>query len=323
MKTIKEISMAKNLKLIEVTINQLFLDPNNPRFITDHVTQESRIPEEDVQEYAKQELFYGEDDANNMAHVESLKDSMRENGYVPVNNIVVRKIVGHEDKNIYVVIEGNCRTTALKIIDKEVRQGKWDMVDEKILDTFKKIPVLLSVGDKQEDYNLQGISHIMPAKRWSPVAQAKLIKSTMKKGGGCTAGEAGAAFGLKKNVATKLVQAYELYKEFKNDPEYGDRAKTSDYGYFGEALSRTKVKNWLEWDPVNSEFKNKENLKTFYKWITPDESSIHRLTMANDVRKIDALISGDHQEITDKFDQGEIDLADANAKIREKASNWL
>ena len=107
------------LKQIKVPIDSLFLDPNNPRFISD---LSERVTYKDSQIVRQQpdtlKKFVRSAGPNNpdedVTNIRSLYESMVRMGYVAVDRIVVRSIAGFPDK--YLVLEGNRRIAAVKTI---------------------------------------------------------------------------------------------------------------------------------------------------------------------------------------------------------------
>jgi hypothetical protein len=82
-------------QLEESTLNfdQIFLDPNNPRFWTEKSTREipdSRIPDDKVQTRAYDDI--------SKHGIRELRDSILRNGFLPLDRIVVRPIEGHRGK---------------------------------------------------------------------------------------------------------------------------------------------------------------------------------------------------------------------------------
>jgi hypothetical protein len=96
-----------------VSPEQLLLDPNNYRFhdIFGYrpVNNQARYGEPGVQERAIQLLQNTES-----FELESLKDSIVTNGYVPIEQIVVVKYDEQEGGARYLVVEGNRRVAAVK-----------------------------------------------------------------------------------------------------------------------------------------------------------------------------------------------------------------
>ena len=81
-----------------VGLDDIFFDPNNPRFFNkERLTPDSRIIEEGIQRSCLQKMQEFD--------IRELKDSIARVGFLPIDRIVVRAIPNADDK--YVVVEGN------------------------------------------------------------------------------------------------------------------------------------------------------------------------------------------------------------------------
>ncbi|MBW4565161.1 MAG: hypothetical protein KME32_29505 [Mojavia pulchra JT2-VF2] len=168
---------ARNLSL-----EQLFLDPNNPRFSSerDKPTSENKIPDQKIQERTLKKMIesFG---------VKEVRDSILRNGFLPMDRIVVRPINGHGDK--YVVVEGNRRLSALKDLHRLIEDGEIseEGIDEEYLNRLQsstqEVEVLLYKGNSNDiSWRLQGIRHISGIKEWSPAQQAILVARLVDEG---------------------------------------------------------------------------------------------------------------------------------------------
>src|ERR1700756_4210372 len=107
------------LQKITVSVDNLLLDPNNPRFAD--ISEDSlNVPEIRyidmiVQDEAYKKMLHPKFD------VITLAKSIETVGFIPVDNIVVKRL-GDTDK--YVIVEGNRRTTAIKYLIKEFQRGQ-------------------------------------------------------------------------------------------------------------------------------------------------------------------------------------------------------
>src|SRR6516225_710476 len=107
------------LKEIQVPIEALLLDPNNPRFIC-NLTQPAKVADSDIE--SQQEATLKRFDRNpdptdpdfDVTNIKDLYDSMLRIGFVAIDRIVVRSIKGRSDK--FLVLEGNRRIAAVKSI---------------------------------------------------------------------------------------------------------------------------------------------------------------------------------------------------------------
>jgi hypothetical protein len=158
----------QNWKEQEYVVTNLSLDPLNPRLpeIDKKLSQQELIQElikyEDVYEIAK---------------------SITENGYYPVERLICIK-----ENNKKVVVEGNRRLAALKLLispesapSKE--QNKYRKLSEIIpLNQIKKVKVTIAPDRKSANHYIRN-KHTSPTVRpWKPIQQAKFYKNLVESG---------------------------------------------------------------------------------------------------------------------------------------------
>ena len=137
---------SKNLK-------NLYLDPNNYRFIDNPKyvkIDNSNLLNDTVQ--ARTKTFI---EGKNRKNVEDLLDSFKTNGYMDIDIIQVKEI----SENKFLVLEGNRRVTALKILQEEHKNsqdiGNFDPA------IFGKIPFEIhDVEDEGKHQVIMGLKHI-------------------------------------------------------------------------------------------------------------------------------------------------------------------
>lgn len=167
------------LNQIKVSIDDLLLDPNNPRLVTD-LHQNLDVPDELAEE--KQEELLRKfspggaiaDDEEDFLKIESLMTSMSEIGYVGIDRIVVRKAPGGK----FIVLEGNRRTATIKILREKNRTAR-DKFPENISQTFEELDVMELPSDGvsptvlRERLNvILGIRHYGSLLEWEPLPKA-------------------------------------------------------------------------------------------------------------------------------------------------------
>ena len=131
---------------ILIPIDDLLLDPTNPRFVKD-LHASPKVPDEKLED--KQEstlrLFKkgrpeGDEDAD-VTNISDLYKSMTTIGFVSIDRVVVRPVCGSGGK--YLVIEGNRRISTVKLILRDHQEGKFTPKEsrelEPHLDTFQTI----------------------------------------------------------------------------------------------------------------------------------------------------------------------------------------
>jgi hypothetical protein len=99
-----------DLKQIDIPLESIYLDPNNPRFIGPDwtFTPDVDIKNDEVQDKTILKLVSD-------FQVGRLKMNMEVNGYLPIDRVIVREF----SKSKYVVLEGNRRICAAKLLSKD------------------------------------------------------------------------------------------------------------------------------------------------------------------------------------------------------------
>ncbi len=170
------------LKEKEVDINDLLLDPNNPRFSKhqDEITPLEKFEDESVQEDAYKRMT----DPKNNFEVDVLMAAIKTDGFIHVDKIFIRKI-----NKKYLVIEGNRRITAIKKLLKNHKNHvkgyeAEDGVDAELLKQITKLPcVLIDVDGPEAEEQVQkilGLRHHGSILPWKPLPAAfNLYKTYM------------------------------------------------------------------------------------------------------------------------------------------------
>ena len=314
------------LREIELEFNQIYLDPNNPRFWTQKTRQDhpdSKIPDEKVQDRAFDDI--------NEHGIRELRDSILRNGFLPLDRIVVRRIASHDNK--YVIVEGNRRFAALKSIRDEIDEGTVnedgiteDYLDKILADT-NSLKVLLYQGTETHDISwlLQGIRHISGIRPWSPAQRARLVAEQIEeKQLGFRA--AGQTFGLSAQAVGRLYRAYKALEQMRNHEEFSVRAKNDYFTLFEETIRNRDVREWLGWNNQALKFENENRLVQFYGWISPDEEhdNERRIHDPRQIKDLGFLISGGHHTLITKIDSYEITIEKARGQIEgmQSVSDW-
>ncbi|MEM0143491.1 MAG: helicase-related protein, partial [Candidatus Parvarchaeum sp.] len=167
---LEDIEKFQKLKLIPirgVKPENLLLDPNNPRFSkhSEDKTPLSRYDDPDIQEETANKLLKYFD-------VEELEDSIKARGYVPVDNIFIKK---YDSKDKFIVIEGNRRVTAIKQLLKKnkANKSKKDVLESWVLDTLEKLDCYDLTNNSQEEVDfILGLRHHGSLMSWEPLPAA-------------------------------------------------------------------------------------------------------------------------------------------------------
>jgi hypothetical protein len=282
------------MKLNEITIvlDQLLLDPNNPRF-ADISDDTLNIPRERYIEEAIQKQAYDKM-MNPKFDVISLANSIMTVGFYPVDKIVTSKI----DTSNYVVIEGNRRTAALKYILRQHELGQTTLSAEEIADLSN---ISIMVVDEQEEQLgyigkiIQGIRNVSGIKEWEAFQKAQFINDMIDKGK--EPGNISKMIGMQVKEINRYYRTYQVMLNFKRDEEYGSKWKPNYFSYFDEILKKPALREFLGWNPDDFIFENISNLKRLYDWILPDDDKNSTINDAKEVRRLPELIY-DHTALT-------------------------
>lgn len=186
-----------------VPLSKIFFDPNNPRIAPDE-----RIGYEDPEQVfdpdVQADLFLRIQDVYD---VESLEEAVVEQGWVPIDSILVWE--HPKKKGNYIVVEGNTRTAVLRRIrqryekassklarmEKKVKQYPSDEIAKqrddvkalkKIIADTEDLEVVPVDADTPEELEaklprLLGVRHIKHAQQWKPYAENRYILSLYTK----------------------------------------------------------------------------------------------------------------------------------------------
>ena len=319
-----------NDELSELTVDlgDVFLDPNNPRFWSEQTrrrTPDRRVSEAVVQNRVEQEI--------RRHGIEELQYSILRNGFLPLDRIVVRPLEGAE--NQYVVVEGNRRLAALKLLRSRIEENV--VIEEHISDEYldnlyeetNQIDVLVYSGTDSDDISwiLQGIRHIGGIRNWEPAQRAKLVADQIENGSASFT-EAGQKFGLSARAVGRLYRSFKALEQMRQDDEYGKKARNDYFSLFEEAYRNPHVRRWLEWSEDEYRFQNPENLHYFYSWITPDEDDEpeerRRIHNPRHVKVLGTLLEGDNRSLMAKVDRHELEIETAEfmAEGVKPVENW-
>lgn len=260
--------MATPLREVEVTIENLFLDPNNPRFadLRDKLqgVPSDRIVEPGVQLHALERIL------DERFEVKQLKDSIRSIGFLTIDRLVVTPLP-YDGK--FLVIEGNRRLGAVKALLEEQTNGEVNLSPD-VLASLEKIPVLvLEERDPAKREHLarvlQGVRHVSGIRAWGPYQQAQLVASMTEDGR--EQAEICEILGLQKKRINILRRCYYALEQMRADDDYSDQVKPNLFSSFDEIFKVPKIRDWLEWDDERNVFLNEERRKQLYSWLVGSE----------------------------------------------------
>jgi hypothetical protein len=247
----------------QVSVEHLYLDPNNPRFAD--LGMSKRVPAdkvtvESVQQSALAKML------EERFEVDQLQESIEKVGFLSVDRMVV---VGLLEPDCYMVIEGNRRLAAVKSLLGQIASGEVD-VSEDVAPTLKAIPVVAIEGGTESDREeyartLQGVRHIAGIKQWGAYQQAQAVGLMLDEG--LSSQDVRSALGLTAQRFNLLRSVYLSMRQMREDDEFAALAKPGLFSHFVEALNRPAIRDWVGWNKDAGVMENDDARRTFYKLI--------------------------------------------------------
>jgi len=260
-------------------IKNLFLDPNNYRFIDN----------EDYEKIEDNELFdsiYQKRTFNFLEKkgLKDLEDSFKKNGYLPVDIIQVKEI----EKNKFLVIEGNRRVATLKELWKKYEKDNSINLGKLNPSIFKKIPITYYEDIKDETHHLilMGLKHISGNKKWGAYNEALLVRNLQIQHN-MNQNEIIKSLAISKQELMKILRSLALIDKYKRS-EFGDQFKSSMYSIFQSLTSSPKIRSWIDIDDEDMSIKNRVNSDRLFSWISEVEEIDEE---TKDTIKLDRIIS--------------------------------
>lgn len=231
--------MPLKYKTENVPIDSLLLDNLNPR-----------IPEDKHSLSPDALLKYVADTYNSIA----VARSIAKHGYFPSEPLIAIK-----DKSKYIVVEGNRRLAALKLLkDKEARKSlaeatEWESITTD--DTIDEVPVIV-VKDRRSVAPIIGYRHIAGIQQWDAYAKARYMASQVEDEG-LTFEETAAEVGEKPNDVRSHYRNYRIAEQAKKAG-----IETSDlvdnFGVFTRAMQSADLRNFIG-APAGNQVKKNAN----------------------------------------------------------------
>lgn len=240
----------------------LYLDPNNFRFV-DRPEYRPVAPEDvfkpDVQRRTTAFIL-----GKSQGHVRDLIDSIKENGWLDIDPILVERRGGGR----FLVVEGNRRVATLKHLERRYQDNAIDLgrLDKTL---FSKVPVVLhESADERQHLVMMGLHHISGKQRWPAINRAEAMKRLYEQFGH-DANAVCRALGVIKRDFNRSLRTLALVDAYK-ESDYGDQFHSEKYTLFREILGTQAMRDWLAWDNETCTASNRSNLDRLFKWMSND-----------------------------------------------------
>ena len=278
---------------IIVSVDQLLLDPNNPRLAEDLNIKERVEDEQLVDEQQQRQLLEqfktkkGLDDEAT-TDISDLWSSMQEVGYIPIDRIVVRSIL---DSDKYLVVEGNRRVSTIKKILNELHSDSPDMTDKEFAafdghkESFEKFPCCILETENKTKAEIAdniatvlGLRHHGSLKEWGPLPSSYNIYSQYMKIGGqnkfvwnrSIAKHVEGRLSIKPAKVRSSLKTYTAYTQLKEE----FKIKQKHYSLIESAITNNKLTHLFPSDSSSSFLLTDEgmgNMDRICQFSTRDE----------------------------------------------------
>lgn len=243
-------------------INRFVLDPNNYRFRDSPgylPVSEDKVENPKIQQRTFNLLV-----GKNHEQISDLVDSMKENGFIPVDQIQVKAL----SSDNYLVLEGNRRIATLKYLYNEFKRG--NDVGKLTEKSFRSVEVVLNPDEDLAGHLIvMGLKHINGNRKWKAVNQAQLIQDLIVNHGK-SEDEVCRSLGITKQALRRARRTLAFINRYK-DSDYGDQFSSGMFSIFEEAISKRNMKEWLQWNDELLMPQNAGNEERFFSWVSYDE----------------------------------------------------
>jgi len=261
-------------------IKNLFLDPNNYRFIDN----------EDYKQIESNQIFDTTIQSRSSKFLEQkglkdLENSFKKNGYLPVDIIQVREI--EKNSNKFLVVEGNRRIAVLKSLWRKYKKDNSINLGNLETSIFENIPITYYKDIQNEEHHLilMGLKHISGNKKWGAYNEALLVQN-LRKQHKMNDDTIIKSLAISRQEFIRIMRTLALIDNYKKS-EFGDQFKSSMYSIFQALTHAPKIRYWID---LNDEMNinNRANQDRLFYWISEVEE---REEETGETIKLDRIIS--------------------------------
>ena len=267
----------KIFRPIDVRLDHLLLDPNNPRLVLS-LDQGATVADCDIEKMQDEVLNrFSLESSPNSSKIDNydLSESMRRLGYIGIDKIVVRSIDGSSK---YVVVEGNRRVSTMKQLVKEyVAKGERPPLTAEKIATFQSLQVMqLKTDDLSEDEVNDRISVILGLRHhgslleWEPLPKAHNIylhymelqgENNKFEWNREIGREVASILSIKLTEVQKSLRTYIAYQQLCDQSEINTRY----YSLISEAITNRKLKAFDYFETSEKSFRlNDDSFERLY-----------------------------------------------------------
>lgn len=281
-----------------VKVEDLLLDPENPR-----------LPESVIRTQQSMLDYIAE-----TTSIEELMEAISENDYFPGEPLIV--IPSLEDENKFIVVEGNRRLTALRLLTDPQSCSEPGLrmrsISKDAAHRPDKVPVICR-QDRQEVLPYLGYRHITGVKAWDPLAKARYIEQLFlftdkNSEPRLRYAEVARTIGSRRDHIKRNLDALSVYKIIKEHDYYGIQElddSTIKFSILSTALADERIGSFIGLnsknndgnfeanDPiVNPKFLLKEQIEELTRWLFQrDQRGRTKIGESRNLRLLAAVVN--------------------------------
>lgn len=284
--------MANKQTVTSIPTEKLRFDPENPRFYRLNEDRKS------VDAVIK-DMVDGE-------NVQDLMASIGQKGYFEGEPLLV--IQSPEGDGDYIVVEGNRRLAAVKLLNGEIsvpkhRQASLSSIrDSTIATPPKELPCLI-YAERKKILQYLGYRHITGIKEWDSLSKAKYLRQLRDEFYSDEAPEEqlkslARDIGSRSDYVGQLLTALSLYTEAKENDNFFRlpiREQDIEFSYISTALNYSSICGWLglenkvDFDTGDLDLRN---LKKAFSWMfAKDQQGTTILGESRNLNKLASIVS--------------------------------
>ena len=235
----------KKHRLEYIDVSDLLFDPENPR-----------LPERAT--YSQNQIF---DTLERYFDILPIARSMAENGYFDEEPLMV--IGKKKEPHHYVVVEGNRRLAALKLLtDPNFRKRSpnrhiYDELAASLVEPLNLVPVVKS-RNREELIPKLGFRHIAGIMKWESLSKARYIHSLVEKTGTVDLKAVGRDLGFEEANVKKNYLAYRIFLQAR-EQGIETRKIEEDFGFWYTALGYGNIQKFIGYDPKDKKLHRLKN----------------------------------------------------------------
>lgn len=301
--------MAIGTEIKYAAMDDLYLDPTNPRLGRNHVSP--NLKQADILDLMKD------------WSLEELAVSFLESGFWPHEAMLVihEKLYG---KNQMVVVEGNRRLAALRMLalakSGQSKSSRWEgIIDGRNIPNklFERIPYI-EVDSRDDVAAFLGFRHVTGIKEWKPAEKAEYVAYLIEKQH-MSYEEARRKIGSKTPTVRRNYIAYRLLLQMEDEEENVDIGKVEEkFSVLFLSLKTSGVQKYLQIDmeadpkralrPVPKS--HLKNLANFALWLFGEEKTPPLFSDSRYVDRFSAILeSNDAIKYLERADKPSFDTA--------------